>query len=273
MKLDTFVPTAAELNERLLKRYTEVVEIGALRKLAAERDLSSLFVPAVSDSYATSKVRTMIVGRETAGWGSTLRKDLAHPDRMSSVRAYLDHQMQFHRRKVGTVAERSKFFQFYREAARTMAAPAERAARDAPVWANLFCFDAAKTRPVRGDDTASGEIVRLSGALLRVQLEVLRPQLIVFTTGSSCDRYLKQMFSGLAVSQVHIPKRIWEFTLPICNNAGGEERVTAFRTPHPRHAGSNRARSAILAEALAPGALADYLVSASAAVQVPAGHP
>jgi len=257
--------SAAALNSRLLQRYAEALDLDLdrLRDLAARRDLSGLFVPAVSDSYLCSRVRVMIVGRETAGWGK-LRADLAMPGRAASLADYLAHQMAKHRRMVTQVRGTSKFFQFYRETARQVAAPGGCGMRDAPVWANLFCFDDGKTRPdlVRDDSTA--DIVRLSGALLRVQVEVLRPALIVFTTGSSCDIYVKQHFGNRIGSTVHVPKRLWEFRLPLPDDPAGlagPAQAMAFRTPHPRHAASAGARRAIVAEALAPGALAAYLAS------------
>jgi hypothetical protein len=198
----------------------------------------------------------MIVGRATAGWGN-LRTDLAVAERAASIDTYLAHQMDYHQRKIGQIRATSKFFQFYREASRKVAGPEDRSAGNVPIWANLFCFDENGTRPDRKDDAATPEILQLSGALLRVQLEVLRPEWIVFATGSSCDRYLKTYFCDIARSRVHLPKRVWEFRLGI---PGGEPaRAVAFRTPHPRHAASRGARSAIVDEALQPGALAAYM--------------
>jgi hypothetical protein len=260
---------AAALNERLRRRYADVVDLAMLRDLAVRRPLSGrsglsgLFVPAVGDSYLRSRVRVMIVGRETAGWGK-LHTDLATPERTGSVADYLAHQMEKHRRMVAQVGAGSKFFQFYRDTARKVAAPEDRAAQDAPVWANLFCFDDGKTRPDRASDPATADIVRLSGALLRIQVEVLRPALIVFTTGSSCDRYVRQHFADRFDSTVHLPKRLWEFKLPVvaaAAAAGKPGHALAFRTPHPRHAASAALRRAIVADALAPGALAACLAS------------
>lgn len=252
--------SAEELNRRLQKRYAEVVDLAALRLLASHQDLSSLFVTAVSDSYLRSSARLMIVGRETSGWGKKLREDLASPERSSTIQAYLKHQMQYHQQMIGKVKARSKFFQFYREAAQKVAAPGDRELLDAPAWANLFCFDAGRTRPDR-DSQSSTEIVRLSIALLRIQIEVLQPEMIVFATGTSCDHYLRDHFKDRLDSKVYIPKRIWGFKLPISVPGSRSEHAIAFRTPHPRHSATCCARSAVVAEVLTPGSVEKYVTS------------
>jgi len=265
--------SATTLNDHLLQSYGDALDLDLLHRLAAQRELSGLFVPAVSDSYLRSRVRVMIVGRETSGWG-TLRTDLDAPGRAGSIEAYLAHQMDKHQRMVAKVGAASKFFQFYRQTARQVAAPEDRLAGNAPVWSNLFCFDEGRSRPDRRHDDSTKEIVRLSGALLRIQIEVLRPAWIVFATGSSCDRYLKQHFGDRFDSKVHIPKRIWEFKLPLADDGGNAAQAVAFRTPHPRHTASNPARAAIVAEALRPGALAAYIASTGPAdgVTVPCAN-
>jgi len=252
------------LNERLRQRYAEVVDLPSLHRLAEQRDLSGLFVPAVSDGYLRSRVRIMIVGRETAGWGK-LRTDLAAPRDSASIEDYLAQQMDYHQRKIPKVSGTSKFFQFYRETSRKVAAPEDRTAGNVPVWANLFCFDEGETRPDRNRAKSTAEIVRLSGALLRAQLEVLRPEWIVFTTGSSCDHHLREHFGDRVESKVHIPKRIWEFKLPLPGDGGAPTHAVAFRTPHPRHAASRSARAATVDEALRPGAVAAYVAAAGGA--------
>jgi hypothetical protein len=252
--------SAEELNLDLQIRYAEVVDLASLRLLASHQDLSSLFVPAVSDSYLRSTARLMIVGRETARWGKNLRADLASPERSATIQTYLKHQMQYHQRMIGKVKASSKFFQFYREASQKVAAPEDRELGNAPVWANLFCFDAAGTRPDRGTK-CSTEIVRLSIDLLRIQIEVLQPQLIVFTTGTSCDHYLRDHFNDRFDSKVYIPKRIWGFKLPITTAEARSDPAIAFRTPHPRHSTTRCARAAVVAEALNPGAVEEYVKS------------
>jgi hypothetical protein len=254
--------SAEELNCRLRKRYAEVVDLTTLRRLASCRDLSSLFVTSVSNSYLRSTVRLMIVGRETSGWGSKLSKDLASPERSSTIETYLKHQMEYHQQMIGKVKAKSKFFQFYRAAAQQLAAPCDREFRDAPAWANLFCFDADGTRPDR-DSQSRTEIVRLSIALLRAQIEVLQPELIVFVTGTSCDRYLREHFKDRFESKVYISKRIWRFKLPIPASASGSPHTIAFRTPHPRHSATCPDRAAVIAEALTPGFVEEYITALS----------
>lgn len=110
--------SAATLNNRLLQRYTEAVDAETLRQFAADKRLSGLFIPAVSESYTRSKARLLIVGRETAGWRSHIDVSVS-PD-SANVAHYLQRQMLYHTEKVHNVSATSKFFQFYRHAARTV---------------------------------------------------------------------------------------------------------------------------------------------------------
>jgi len=261
--------SASALNACLRERYAQVLDLRLLRELAGQRNLSGLFVPAASDSYLRSKVRVMIVGRETAGWGR-LRTDLASPAH-ACIDAYLARQMNFHQEKVMRVGARSKFFQFYRATSRKVAALEDRETGNAPVWANLFCFDEGRTRPDRHGHATTEAIVRLSRDLLQIQIDVLQPEWIVFATGSSCDRYLRAHFPDRIGSTVHIPKVIWEFKLPLPTGDG--RQAVAFRTPHPRHAASSNARTAVIDESLQPGAIAAHLrVHLRALSQAEAAH-
>lgn len=249
--------SAATLNNRLLQRYVEAVDAETLRVIYQDTRLSGLFVATASESYLRSKVRIMIVGRETAGWkGADV---VPGTGAQIDVAAYLERQMAYHQKKVGTVKATSTFFQFYRRVAHMVAAPDDRHLKDAPIWANLFCVDKNKSRPDRTPGPASARILDLSARLLRIQIAVLRPELIVFATGSSCDSYLKmRYFDSLLKSEVHNPKRLWEFHIALTDDAGDPFTVRAFRTPHPRHRASDDARAAVVAEALAPGAVARY---------------
>ena len=249
--------SAATLNDRLLQRYIEAVDAETLRLLYQDTCLSGLFVATASESYLRSKARIMIVGRETAGWkGADV---VPGTGAQIDVAAYLERQMAYHRKKVGTVDATSTFFQFYRRVAQMVAAPDDRHLKDAPVWANLFCVDRSRSRPDRPPGPASARILDLSARLLRIQIAVLKPELIVFTTGSSCDSHLKtRYFDSLLNSEVHNPKRLWEFHIALTDDAGDPFTVRAFRTPHPRHRASDDARAAAVAEALAPGAIARY---------------
>lgn len=249
---------AAQLCRRLRLKYAEVMTLETLSRLATARNLSGLFVPAASQSYLRSSTRLMIVGRETAGWRK-LRTQLAALPPSATVVDYLQQQMVYHQQKVQQVEGRSKFFQFYRAASAAVAAPDDRARRDAPIWSNLFCFDEGKTRPDRkGDDEETvKEIVDLSFKLLEIQIAVFEPQVIVFTTGTSCDHYLRERLTERQNSTVLIPRQLWRFELPL-SDAADAPLALAYRTPHPRHSATRDVRAAILADLGKPGALQAY---------------
>jgi hypothetical protein len=211
-------PTAREKNEELIRRYVQVVGLRHLHDLAEENPrLSGLFVGAATDAYLASPRKVLLVGKETAGWN----RGLGRAREFNDVNAYIRSAIARHEQELATPRPSSKFFQFYRQL-ESLSGSKEPAS---VAWGNLFCMDHAKASPKKAK-RQMGRIGELSRQLLRVQLEVLQPDVIFFVTGHGYDRHLK---SSVVIqhgsSKVHSPKRLWQFRV---GNAA------AFRTSHPQ---------------------------------------
>ncbi|QDZ26566.1 hypothetical protein [Noviherbaspirillum sp. UKPF54] len=207
-----------DANRLLAEKYAEAVNLKRLAALADKSPrLSGLFLPGITESYLTSRLKVMIVGKETRGWAKPKEvKDLTNTEN------YIECVMKQHVRVLRKPPSASKFFQFYRAACQALSDKKPPAA-DAVAWANLFCLSYRSSTPTRCLDSFE-EIKELSRTLLRIQVEVFRPDVMLFVTGTGYDSYIKEFFD-VTGSQRLVPKALWSF------KADG---IQAYRTSHPQ---------------------------------------
>ncbi|MNY32543.1 hypothetical protein D3C86_1667660 [compost metagenome] len=101
-------------------------------------------------------------------------------------------------------------------------------------WANLFCFAWNKKSPMRWKHFA--KLLDVSEQLLKVQLEVLQPDVVIFANGASSSKFRQGYFPHKGESSVcselgdfreqGIPvNQLWRFKL--------YQRIPCFRIQHP----------------------------------------
>jgi len=241
-----------EVHQALTARYQEIVSLEELRLMASENTkLAGLFVSSVSDEYLSSHRRVMIVGKETRSWSGGLGRVHDFPN----INAYLQHAMDGHASYLRKPQPTSKFFQFYREVSRQMVGDKHAVLPRSVAWANMFCLSYEGKSPVRAKDQFQ-KIETLSRDLLRAQIEILKPDVILFVTGPGYDKYLKKFFHISNGSVIH-KKSLWSFSA---------DKTPAFRTTHPQWEKGKTHRSEALALALALN-LSAITTSAPDAVQ------
>jgi hypothetical protein len=219
---------AAEVNAILSERYLEVLERHDLVTIAqSERPgvLSGLFLPMVDDAYLQSDVRVLLIGQEPKKWGKDLHSLVVGGNLLTELRPYILSQMEAYRKTAAMLARRSRFRQFHFRL-HTRLRSQVGSNHNAIFWGNLFCISRKS-----GSPTKASQIVRiaaLSRDLLNVQFEVLQPQMIVFTTGSSYDSFLKEQIEYEYTTLPGLkPKHYWPFTVDTLE-------VKAWRVRHPR---------------------------------------
>jgi hypothetical protein len=218
---------ASELNEILLERYLDVLNIHELVRIAQEEKegkLSGLFLPEVSAAYLQSKARVMLIGQETRGWGQELRSLVTSDQTPQALRAYVQTQMAVYRKFSPTAPGTSKFRQFHSKLHATLG-DSVGADRNAVFWGNLLCVSLNGKSPRKASEIAS--IAAISRKLLSIQLEVLRPHLVVFGTGYGYDCFLKQQVGDYTTLPGLKSKHYWPFE--VHNPA-----FRAWRVRHPR---------------------------------------
>ncbi len=191
--------------------------------------LSGLFLPTISPDYHQARNRIMIVGRETRGWAIKMPKDVPF-----DLESYIESATSMHRNFFQKQLEKknSKGRAFH-NLTRSIA---KKCGKSGLIYSNLFCFSWKKSTPKKHPDFET--IKHYSKRLLDAQIEILKPQVIVFCNGSSSAGARREFFpvDGSAPvcsnfrehgdSSDPIPNRqLWEFTL--------HDDIRCFRVQHP----------------------------------------
>lgn len=210
------------VKSQLAQRYYEVLANAHLDKIYGAAYHSGIFLSAPHESYFTAAKKVFIVGQETRGWRSKdCEAKLHHKMSIEGVVSSMDDTLSYNLK----MPKQSKFRQFYKSASSQLCADSSDP-ENAALWSNQFCVSYKGRSTTKSPQLEA--IQHVSSQLLQAQFEILKPDVVIFTTGHSRDKYLRQCFAYETV-QVHEPKRLWEFMV-------GETRC--FRTNHPSWGGS-----------------------------------
>jgi len=198
--------------------------------------LSGIFLPGVTDNYRVANNRIMIVGRETRGW------KVLDKTGFSDTHSYVDqavskHALSFAAKMKPKRDRGCSFFNFMRAVGR-------KAGTDGLIWSNLFCFDSKKSTPARSPHIDA--IASVSADLLRAQIRVLSPHMIIFANGRSSVGYRKRFFPMDGVHKVCFNGKNYEARGVPQNQLWGFDlfdRIPCLRIHHPS-APSHAARDA-----------------------------
>ncbi|WP_152859164.1 hypothetical protein [Burkholderia sp. BE17] len=184
--------------------------------------LSAPLLLNVADDYLNADVRIMFVGKETNGWWGSLRKFYETADAVAAVRArYVE---QFHR-----PTGHSRFLRITKLLAHELAG----AKRSAICWNNLMKMDWDRGRGFsRSSIEHSPELFELSTRMVRHEIDLLKPNVIIFGSGPAYDRAIKAVLPDRTTISVE-PRALWHFT------AGD---IRCYRTYHPNARDSSAAR-------------------------------
>jgi hypothetical protein len=188
--------------------------------------LSGLFLTTTPEGYLDAKNKIMIVGSETRDWN-------VPKVNAGSLEVYVDDAMTQQRRHLNRQLERSdakgnSFHNFTR-------AVASRCGADGLIYANLFCFAWNEGSPI--GCPVFKAVKAYSEQLLKAQVEVLKPNIVIFANGMASVKHRRAFFpiSGPNTcckdgkdyrQEKNIPNgQLWEFTL--------NDRIRAFRIQHP----------------------------------------
>ncbi|MDD2776578.1 MAG: hypothetical protein PHU06_11530 [Gallionella sp.] len=189
--------------------------------------LSGLFLTSVSDKYHLAKNKIMIVGSETAGWNV-----LKPNERYTTLESYIEISMNKHQiffeKKLNRKNERGdRFHNFTRSVA-------NKCGKDGLIYSNLFCFDWNEGSPIQSHHFEV--IKKYSEELLKIQIEILKPQIIIFANGITSVTHRREFFpingdnqactNGRDYSSEGITNHhLWEFDL--------HKNIRCFRIHHP----------------------------------------
>ncbi|WP_425263082.1 hypothetical protein [Vibrio owensii] len=220
--------------------YIECLEANSDLNLAEEDDkYSGIFLALPFEKYWRSKLKVMIVGRETAGWNTKnglnglnrvvehSRAGMANLIVDEAFNRYSWHLLDKPGGKLKT-KHRSHFQHYYNSIAKQLGVHPE-----SLIYANLFAFD-YDGASIEGKP-ANEDVKRLSCELLSILINYAKPDVIVFAVGCNKNndlaiKSLMNTYYGGYQTQKLIPKQFWKFI-------SGD--MTCYRVSHPRAKNGN----------------------------------
>lgn len=198
------------------------------------KGLSGLFLTSIHPNYGNAKNKIMIIGRETKGWKWNEKIGVELVDLESCVDQALKSHNSFFFNQLKKKNSRGKAFHNF---TRTVG---KKSGTEGLIYANLFCFALNKTIPTKSP--IFEEIVNLSERLLCAQIEILKPDIILFMNGfdKSSVAARRQIFPIDGENNVCLDpknyfdehglssKQLWTFDLKF-----GDQRIKSYRTYHP----------------------------------------
>jgi hypothetical protein len=206
--------------------------------------LSGLFLPGTSDAYLNAHNRILVVGRETRAW-NVVSSYAPFVDLDDYIQRAMTKQQSFLSKALELPPDKGEsFFNFLR-------ALAPDHGKESIAWANLFSLSWNGKSPMQWEHFH--ELRKISERLLKTQIEILEPDVIVFANGASSARYRRVYFPHKGESSVcsrladyrdeGVPiGQLWRFHL--------YDSISCFRIQHPSSisVGARAARQRLLEE-------------------------
>ena len=199
----TMDPTVTLINEELTRRYEQA--LAQLPRLPA--GVSEPHLIQVPPTYALASTRLMVVGQQTYGWGD--------PPYVGSVQLLMAGYASF---DLGNGYRRSPLWMAAHKLHRALNPEGPERAF---LWSNLVKVDQKGERP-----TPEVEEMAARLGLLQMEIELTKPDVVIFFTGPDYDDRLKATFPSVRfVDAGRLIHRLEHPHLP----------TRSFRTYHPKH--------------------------------------
>lgn len=183
-----------------------------------EKHLSELSAPlliSISEAYLSAPVRIMFVGKETNGWWGKLGTYYAAEDALAALMKR--YQVQMRKSKWP-----GRFFQMLSRTAQELTG----AQTDAIAWTNLMRTDWEHGKGFsRNSKEFSAALTKMSQEMLRFEVELLKPDVIIFACGVSYDSVIKSTFPSRTNSESIVKRALWQFKI---------DETLCFRSQHPQ---------------------------------------
>lgn len=177
-------PSAETLNAELSDKYR--LALSNWGAFARSHDLSQPQLLVIPQSYMDSEIRLMIVGQESAGWGEPSWDASSDEGQASLLSEYTGFNLALGNRWHTTPFWQGAYI------VRDLVNPG--GAANGFLWSNLLPVSENQGNGKYGHP--SDEVAKAATAmgLLQIELEVARPDVVVFLTGVSHDHLLRSAF-------------------------------------------------------------------------------
>lgn len=223
----------SELRSKLVAKYEEILiktdqnlVFKDLRLTPDYTGFSDLFLTDAPAEWTSGK-RVLIVGRETRGWGP--KPPARYEDGITNLICRLMDTQSAHYEKYVSVAKEPgmRFFHFVRNVAKIVG-------KGNVAWGNTFAMDWKRSTPTKRKTPHFESLIDLSGSLLKAQIEILQPDVIIFAAGKGGAGVRRRFFPTNGAESVCSEPRdfdgiananLWAFKL--------YGKIQCYRIDHP----------------------------------------
>lgn len=210
------MPNYNKIITQLEEAYYEILKKTAFSEIYSTPNLSGIFLACPDKSYFESKRKVLFIGQEPKTW--RINCPIKHGADVS--REVIKQSMSDTLLQSKMPPGKHKLLKFYNRCSSELSEIGEESSHSA-VYANQFCMSYNRKSPEKSP--AFSMISDLSSQLLKVQFDILKPDVAIFTTGSARDSHLKSAFI-YSDSKVIEPRRLWYFKV---------NETHCFRINHP----------------------------------------
>jgi len=220
--------SACEIQKKLNILYSEVFTQDNTKDLKDKDKLSAPLLIQVYDSYINANIRIMYVGKEPNHWltAKSIDKDKRGLNgTLSSVGIDIKRLLNRYNKRMTRKDKWGKhaFFKQYKNIKDQLVD--NDIGSGSIVWNNLFkmAYDNGHSYS-KNSKNHSSKLNELSKELFLKELEILNPEILIFVTGSSYDKVIKETLVDYKTIEVIIPKKLWKFKY--------QDKI-CYRTVHP----------------------------------------
>lgn len=188
------------IQQRLNRFYADTLQASKFDSVQ-QQELSLPLLLSVPQAFLKAPVRIMFVGKETNGWLGKLAAYYSGCVGIADLLGRYDRQMQ-------QTTARGAFSRMHQRLADALAG----GRKEAVLWNNLSKMDWHQGRPdSRTSLWHSAALREFSQKLLRFEVDLLQPDVMVFGTGPSYDMAIKETFPLRTDSLALVPRALWRF--------------------------------------------------------------
>ncbi len=202
------------MNENLIKLYNEEFkDISFLKDY--DKILSKPFLLKVHEDYIKAHKKIMVFGQETHRWHGKLidfNKEDDIAKLMDSYEKFLDKRVFSQNKSRGRSCFIHRLVKINNDIKKNLS-------DTQIIWNNLLKFDknGKSSRKIK-------KVTDFSIKLVKKEIDILKPDILLFQTGPYYDFIIKKLFTNIENSEVIVSRKLWKFTV---------DNKVSFRINHP----------------------------------------
>ena len=215
-----------KINSDLQEIYKEFKEdlIKIVDKNHTGLDLNRFSAPLlmnINDQYLDACPKVLLVGQETCGWGDDISLLKFLKDDEDRIKELINKYDKFN--FACKDRHNTPFWRFYRELHKKLKIDFKGLHPNSIAWTNLFKFD-YNGKALSNEQ--KGIFKSINGEILKREIEIIKPDIILFVTGFGYDNFIKEFFPNQVYEKIvtGFLARIRHESLP----------ANTFRTFHPK---------------------------------------